>query len=212
MAGWGHSCLITTDGIGYVCGRNQHGQLGLGEQSQFLLNERKHYYLPIFTPMTTFPYLKNTASLTSYEYLTLVSCGGEHTIFKTNKNNIYSTGRGNCGQLGQNNRNDENLPKEIQYFKELSRNVLQIACGNSSSLFLVGQYCNPLSLFEQCLKVIDENEVSVLGCEEKETNTNSSSNDDNTQSKQQHQQQQNSKLTNPTIQFIKSLISTKQSV
>jgi hypothetical protein len=44
-AGWGHSALITEDGAVYTCGRNVHGQLGLGPPSNFPLNERGHPYL-----------------------------------------------------------------------------------------------------------------------------------------------------------------------
>jgi hypothetical protein len=146
IAGWGHSCLITTDGIGYVCGRNQHGQLGLGEPRNFPLNERNHHYQPYFIPILSLIHSR----------LSHVSCGGEHTVFCTEKNEVYSTGRGHKGQLGHQDKADCNVPTKISFFNEkLHKEIDQIACGNSSTLYLIGKYCQPLSLVEQCIEELN---------------------------------------------------------
>lgn len=145
VAGWGHSCLVTTDGVGYVCGRNQHGQLGLGEPSKFPINERNHHYQPYFIPVKSL----------LHRHISFVSSGGEHTVFCTTKNEIYSTGRGHKGQLGHNNKLDYFLPTKIEFFTKLQRDILQITCGNSSTLFLIGQYSQPLSLVERCIEEIN---------------------------------------------------------
>ena len=43
-AGWGHSACLTEKGDLFTCGRNQRGQLGLGEPSAFPVNDRGHVY------------------------------------------------------------------------------------------------------------------------------------------------------------------------
>jgi hypothetical protein len=145
IAGWGHSCLVTTDGIGYLCGRNQHGQLGLGDPNNFPLNERNHHYQPYFIPLL---------SLLQAQ-LSHVSCGGEHTVFSTTNNEIYSTGRGHKGQLGHENKFDCHVPKKINSLIQLQKEILQITCGNSSTLYLIGRSCQPLSLVEQCIEKLN---------------------------------------------------------
>jgi hypothetical protein len=146
VAGWGHSCLITVDGVGYVCGRNQHGQLGLGEPKNFPLNERNHHYQPYFIP------LKSLIRHQQPIPLAHVSCGGEHSVFITSSNEIYSTGRGHKGQLGHGNHLDCSLPKKVEYFSTLQRHVHQVTCGNSATLYLIGKYCEPVTLVERCIQ------------------------------------------------------------
>jgi hypothetical protein len=142
IAGWGHSCLLTSDGVAYVCGRNQHGQLGLGSPTLFPLNERNHHYQPYFIPLL---------SLLPH-HLTHVSCGGEHSVFLSNTHELFSTGRGHKGQLGHGDQLDCFFPTCVKYFSTLQRKVHQVVCGNSATVYLIGRYREPMSLVERCIE------------------------------------------------------------
>lgn len=173
-AGWGHSCAIALDGTVHLCGRNVEGQLGLGSTGGHLINERGHYYQPLF--------LQSQQGDLALRKVSLVSCGGEHTLFHTSDHEVIGVGLSNRGQLGTcTNSNtaasshlqqqphsqghaDQNvqqgtssptfaLPRVIEYFHHEKRRILQISCGFSCSMVLVGER-EPPSLRSLCSKVI----------------------------------------------------------
>ena len=113
-----HLSLITDDGKLYTCGYNNYGQLGHGTQAN------------LSTP-TLIVSLKN-------KFVTYVSCSYYHSIIVTSEDpqntEIYSVGRNDSGQLGQEHSQHEFIPKAIRNLS--NRQVIQTACGLHHSVFV----------------------------------------------------------------------------
>ncbi len=77
-AGRSHSLLLTTDGRVYAFGRNDHGQLGLGDTDNR------------FTPTL----------ITGLEPAVAIAAGGSHSLVVLESGDIVSFGRNTNGQLG----------------------------------------------------------------------------------------------------------------
>ena len=77
--GYSHTYMLKNDGTLWVCGRNNYGQLGLGDT-----NSRK-----VFTQIIT-----NMYDIKS------VYCGGYHTVISKNEGTLWSCGYNGYGQLG----------------------------------------------------------------------------------------------------------------
>jgi len=92
-AGWGHSSVLTEEGIVLMCGRNVHGQLGLGAPDSFPKNERGDAHQCTFVPVNP-----QTHGL---ETVQQVSCGAWHTLVWTEAGELYTSGGGNEGGYGQ---------------------------------------------------------------------------------------------------------------
>lgn len=111
-----------------MCGRNLQGQLGLGDPEQFPKNERLHPFQPT---------LRSLDSL-HHKNVVQVALGGEHTVMVCDDNDVMVAGQGGKGQLGTGGVNSHFLPFVLPYFRESQRSVLQVACGNNSTLILTG--------------------------------------------------------------------------
>ena len=94
-AGWGHSAVLLSDGSLYMLGRNECGQLGIGDKSKCKVNERGHRFWDQ-------PFLvKGDFDLNGIDR---IDCGGEFSIITCDNNIIYGTGNGllclkNCHEL-----------------------------------------------------------------------------------------------------------------
>lgn len=162
-AGWGHSCVVGkrsrgstagswySDNVTYVCGRNQHGQLGI-DPAACPLNERNHRYSPEFQAIPIHD-VKQAAF------------GGEHSVFVT-PHGVLTCGSNNRGQLGQASGTDIHTPTLLHHPLLLARDIKHIACGNSSSLFLVGHFQAP-SLAQLCMGVISKYQVLIDSLKER---------------------------------------------
>ncbi len=114
--------LITQEGKLYTCGYNNYGQLGHGTQSN------------LSTP--------TIVSTLRESHVINVSCSYYHSIIvtqdKRQQNNIttavYSVGRNDNGQLGQEHTSHEVTPKIIRSLS--NRQVVQTACGLHHSVFV----------------------------------------------------------------------------
>ncbi|XP_031486010.1 ultraviolet-B receptor UVR8 isoform X2 [Nymphaea colorata] len=92
--GWRHTMALTSDGRLYGWGWNKFGQVGVGD------------FIDHCSPQEVkFP---------SEQKVVQVSCGWRHTLAITDKGNVFSWGRGTCGQLGHGDSIDRNLPKVIE--------------------------------------------------------------------------------------------------
>ena len=76
-----HSCFLTEQGDVYACGEGEKGQLGLGYISM-------KEYRPL---KLKFKYLKKN------DYIAQVSCGSYHTLFLTDKQEVFATGLNDFG-------------------------------------------------------------------------------------------------------------------
>nr|AIA22173.1 UVR8 [Gentiana rigescens] len=95
--GWRHTMALTSDGKLYGWGWNKFGQVGVGDNID--------HCSPV---QVRFPHDQNVQR---------VSCGWRHTLAVTEKQNVFSWGRGTNGQLGYGESADRNIPMII---KELS--------------------------------------------------------------------------------------------
>jgi alpha-tubulin suppressor-like RCC1 family protein len=150
VAGWGHSAIITRQGQVLMCGRNLHGQLGLGDPGKFPTNERGHPYQPEFM----------TVQKLLHERVVEASCGGEHSMFLCANGDIYSAGTGSRGQLGHGDTDPVYEPKLIAAFRKERAVIKQVSCGNNSTLLLVGRKRVP-TLHEIAIDVVRHSEEAM---------------------------------------------------
>ncbi|CAJ1937769.1 unnamed protein product [Sphenostylis stenocarpa] len=94
--GWRHSMALTSSGQLLGWGWNKFGQIGVGNN------------LDCSSPVqVNFPYDQKVHQ---------ISCGWRHTIAVTEREDVYSWGRGANGQLGNGQTIDRNVPTIIDAF------------------------------------------------------------------------------------------------
>jgi RCC1 and BTB domain-containing protein len=111
-----HMLFLTKSGECYSSGGNDFGQLGNGTIA--------HCNKP-----------KLIESLIE-KHIVDISCGYFHNILLTNRGQVYSFGRNNCGQIGCNNENVLNQLTPILINGFNSEKVIAISCGGNHSLAL----------------------------------------------------------------------------
>ncbi|KAL1023772.1 hypothetical protein UPYG_G00045920 [Umbra pygmaea] len=117
-AGGDHSFALSLSGAVFGWGKNNTGQLGLGDTIDRLA--------PAAVCCLN---LKKTIS---------VSCGAEHTAVLTKGGVVFTFGSGRYGQLGHNSLTDELRPRIVA---ELwGSKVTQIACGRNHTLAFVESF------------------------------------------------------------------------
>ena len=149
-AGWGHTACVTASGEVLVCGRNFRGQLGLGDPSTFPTNERGHPFQSTFRAIDLGQGLLLPAAPKEWRRKAVaVSCGGEHTAVQLEDGAVLTFGAGGVGQLGHGREANENFPRVVRELRRCHREVLQVACGNNSTIVLAGAF-QPASLVDLC--------------------------------------------------------------
>jgi alpha-tubulin suppressor-like RCC1 family protein len=136
-----HTALLTSDNTLYVCGLNEHGQLGRGDYG----------YL---THQNTFQSQNVNAEAITTKTISQISVGFYNTIFISDEanNNIYVAGRNWTGNLG---RGESNLGLEIKTYtnqKDASvagnlmtgKKIIQIASGTSHTAIVTSEASNNL--------------------------------------------------------------------
>ncbi|KAA8547038.1 hypothetical protein F0562_003467 [Nyssa sinensis] len=92
--GWRHTMALTSDGKLYGWGWNKFGQVGVGDNVD--------HCSPV---QVKFPLDQKVVQ---------ISCGWRHTLAVTERNNVFSWGRGTNGQLGHGESIDRNTPNIIE--------------------------------------------------------------------------------------------------
>ncbi|KAG8373675.1 hypothetical protein BUALT_Bualt11G0049300 [Buddleja alternifolia] len=92
--GWRHTMARTSDGKLYGWGWNKFGQVGVGDNID--------HCSPV---QVKFPLDQKIVD---------ISCGWRHTLAVTERQNLFSWGRGTNGQLGHGDSIDRNVPKIIE--------------------------------------------------------------------------------------------------
>ena len=111
-AGRSYSLCLTNDGHIYSFGRNQKGQLGLGN----------------------YDYRNNPTLISEIpNNIVQISAGDKYSLCLTNAGEIYAWGKNMGGQLGLGNYNNRNIPTLVP---TLPNNIIQIEAGNNHSLVL----------------------------------------------------------------------------
>ncbi|KAL1301168.1 hypothetical protein HN51_045809 [Arachis hypogaea] len=131
--GWRHSMALTCSGILYGWGWNKFGQVGVGDNADRCS--------PV---QVKFP---------EDQKVIQISCGWRHTIAVTERQNVYSWGRGTNGQLGHGETVDRNSPKIIEALSVEGSSGQNIASSNTDPLS--GKHFASLS--ERYAVVPDEN-------------------------------------------------------
>ncbi|XP_059433394.1 ultraviolet-B receptor UVR8 [Corylus avellana] len=92
--GWRHTMALTSDGKLYGWGWNKFGQVGVGDNVD--------HCSPV---QVKFPHEQKAIQ---------ISCGWRHTLAVSERQNVFSWGRGTNGQLGHGETVDWNIPKIIE--------------------------------------------------------------------------------------------------
>ena len=135
--GFQHTITLADDGTAHAFGRNDDGQLGLGNNNQVSLP----------TPIPNLP------------QISLISCGNSFTVCVDCDGFMWSFGDNKCGQLGTGNTTNFNVPQKIQDIPP----VLSVNCGlyhtliitTDSNLWSCGNNCNR----QLCLGANIENQL-----------------------------------------------------
>ncbi|KFZ63033.1 E3 ISG15--protein ligase HERC5, partial [Antrostomus carolinensis] len=114
-AGGAHSTAVSLSGAVYSWGKNDFGQLGLGDTED---RDCPSYVGALEHWKTVF-----------------ISCGADHTAVLSNEGLVCTFGAGGAGQLGHNSTRNELVPRVVA---ELwGARVSQVACGSQHTLAYV---------------------------------------------------------------------------
>ncbi|XP_009473150.1 PREDICTED: probable E3 ubiquitin-protein ligase HERC3 [Nipponia nippon] len=114
-AGGAHSAAVSLSGAVYSWGKNNFGQLGLGDTED---RDRPSYIGALEHWKTVF-----------------ISCGADHTAVLSKDGLVCTFGAGGAGQLGHNSTRNELMPRVVA---ELwGARVSQVACGRQHTLVYV---------------------------------------------------------------------------
>jgi regulator of chromosome condensation len=125
FAGEYHSIAICDDHSTYLWGGNKEGTLGQGDRSD------------IGSPRLLEAKLEGR--------IVQAAGGGGHTLFLTDANKLYATGRGRSGQLGRGDklesmaayRTEPVLVQSLQHLVEPGSRIISIAAGRDHSMAVV---------------------------------------------------------------------------
>jgi len=129
-AGYEFTALLTDEGTVWTCGRNNSGQLGIGDK------EPRSIPTPVVIP--------------SSKPVKMIACGDAHMLALTADGKVYSWGWANFGQLGhvlpeETQTNDDVMRALDSYVRPIilpmarlvdrlvGHKVVSIACGDTSS-------------------------------------------------------------------------------
>ncbi len=130
-AGHHHSIILNNDGIVYSSGRNNYGQLGLGNTS-----DTQRGFLKI-SDGTIF----ENGSIT--DPVVAISAGYDSNMLLTSNGLVYSFGRNNYGQLGDDTVENKSLPVKMIGAQSISAISMILDHGlvltNSGTAYSVGQ-------------------------------------------------------------------------
>eukprot|EP01038_Epipyxis_sp_PR26KG_P007197 gene7197-9819_t len=217
-AGWGHSAILTDRGQVYVCGRNVENQLGLGDDSSVLstlkLNEKNHYYQPIFTHVSS--------GAIDYKRVIQVACGGEHTIMLTTDNELYGMGLNNHNQLTSYETRNYPIPTLLSSFTlENDHNpfhIYNISCGyhctmvakGSASIRSLSKICADIIVKDDTIRIglgygipgIHDNDDKYNNNSSSNNNNNGNNNDNNNGQEGSHEESQCNLLSNFEFEVV----------
>ena len=122
--GW-HTAIVKSDGTVYSFGRNDFGQLGLGDTTQ-----------------RTTPTKIDDENATD---IIAVSCGDRHTIILKSDGTVYTFGYNNNGQLGLGNTTERTTPTKIVNLQYIlngttttisATDIIAVSCGSFHTAIL----------------------------------------------------------------------------
>ncbi|KAL3673478.1 hypothetical protein V7S43_001188 [Phytophthora oleae] len=116
--GYYHSMIVTTGGRSFSFGRNDYGQLGIGNKI--------HQNVP------------NVVALSANTRMVRATCGCYHTVLLSEQGQVFVFGRNNKGQLGNRGSADALLPVPLKVRPEKnSRRCVDVAAGFYTTSLIV---------------------------------------------------------------------------
>ncbi|KAG2937663.1 hypothetical protein PC115_g4078 [Phytophthora cactorum] len=116
--GYYHSVVVTTGGRTFSFGRNDYGQLGIGN--------KVHQNVP------------NVVALSANTRMVRATCGCYHTVLLSEQGQVFVFGRNNKGQLGNRGSADALLPVPLKVRPEKnSRRCVDVAAGFYTTSLIV---------------------------------------------------------------------------
>lgn len=111
-----HSVIVTVDGDVMTFGRNDKGQLGLGDTETRV------------TPTV----------ITAFKGIDIVgaSCGRSHTLFLDSEGIVYACGDNKMGQCGTNQQSVHTLTSPARILFKENKPIVKVACGAEFSMIL----------------------------------------------------------------------------
>lgn len=111
-----HSVIVTEDGLTMTLGRNDKGQLGLGD------TETR-------TTPTVIEALKNIN-------IVAAACGRSHTLFLSSEGMVFSCGDNKMGQCGTNQQSVHTILSPTRVAFKENKPVVKVACGAEFSMIV----------------------------------------------------------------------------
>eukprot|EP01018_Ginkgo_biloba_P019306 Gb_14008 [translate_table: standard] len=134
--GWRHTMALDVEGRLYGWGWNKFGQVGVGDNNDHCCPQG--------------------VKLPAEQKVVQVSCGWRHTVAITDRDNVFSWGRGTSGQLGHGDAIDRNMPQRIEALSADGSACRQIETSKTTSL----SGANWISPSERYAVVPDETQVT----------------------------------------------------
>lgn len=124
------SFFVTINGDVFACGNARYGKLGNDETYQF----QEGLPIPVLFPWNNVNNPRQ--SDVKRQSIVLVSAAANHTLFLTDEGQVYASGRGDKGRLGDgiSSGHSQSTPIAIDVNQ---RGVFQIAAGFYASFFLI---------------------------------------------------------------------------
>ena len=110
--GYGHTIILKNDNTLWACGRNDYGQLGLGDKSN----------------RNTFTQININS-----ENIKSIYCGGTHTIISKNDGTLWGCGYNGDNRLGLENTSDKTTFTQITTNTD---NIKSVYCGRGNTFIL----------------------------------------------------------------------------
>jgi len=130
----------------WVWGRGRDGQLGLEDcnvQAEPIMLTLPAAAVAVSSTPSASPSASASASASTkpsgqgnFMPITAIACGDVHTLAVRANGEVWSWGRGANGRLGHGSTSDVFTPRNIEYFAETGRRMIDVAAGKNFSLAL----------------------------------------------------------------------------
>mgnify|MGYP006418948785 CR=1 FL=1 len=129
--GHAHSLFLSEDGHVFACGANDHGQCGVGPGAVL-----HPHVIESFIEAATETETETDHHAAAATIIVSMAGGSAHSAFTAKNGEVYTCGRGHCGQLGTGVFEDSFRPQRVSFVDVLTVDAIQVACGDAFTLCL----------------------------------------------------------------------------